>query len=101
VGVGPLADRLGGIASTATARGGATVLDPAASSRQLRVVRGPDPLTCGSDSKCLEAIAAALDTRWVLAVGIGRFGGMYGLDLRLVDRQSDAKPASSSSTWAE
>ncbi len=101
VGVGALADRLGAIASTVAAESGAAVLDPAASSSQLRAAGGPDPLTCGSDATCLRTIAEALGVRWVIGIGIGRFGGIYGLELRLVDRSAAAAPAGTSATWAE
>ena len=101
VGVGALADRLGGIAGAAVSQGVATVMEPAASSRALRNADGPDPLTCGSDPACLRSIADALQVRWVLGIGIGRFGGMYGLELRLIDRRADGPPATKSGTWAE
>lgn len=100
VGVGALADRLAAIASAAVGKGGATVLDPVEAGQALRAAAGPDPLTCGSDASCLRAIADALDARWVLGIGIGRFGGIYGLELRLVDRRSDLA-AAESGTWAE
>jgi len=101
VGVGALADRLGEIASGVLGGNGVAVLDPAAASRQLRERAGPDPLTCGTDPVCLSAVASKLGVRWVLALGLGRFGGMYGLELRLLDASGTAAPASASGTWAE
>jgi hypothetical protein len=101
VGVGALADRLGEIASDVVAESGAPVLSPAQSTRQLRATGGPDPLTCGTEPRCLGEVAAKLGVRWVIAVGIGRFGGMYGLELRLIDARGAAAPGSASGTWAE
>lgn len=101
VGVGALADRIASLAIDALYDAGASALDPAAASASLREAGAPDPLTCGTDARCLEAIAQALDVRWVLAIGVGRFAGMYSLDLRLFDRQGEGRPASTSGTWAE
>lgn len=101
VGVGALADRLGEIAGDVVAESGTAVLAPATSTRKLRETGGPDPLTCGTDPRCLGEVAAKLGVRWVLAVGIGRFGGMYGLELRLIDARGTEAPGSASATWAE
>lgn len=101
VGVGALADRLGTIAGHIAEEAGATVLDPATSVRLLRESAGPDPLTCGTDPVCLRTVAGELKARWILAIGIGRFGGIYGLELRLLDASGDLAPASASGTWAE
>lgn len=100
VGVGPLADRLGDIA-VEHLRNRAAVVDPAEASRTLRQLGGPDPLTCGSEIGCLHEVARLLGVERLLAIGIGRFTGMYALELQLVEAGSGEKPRRVSSTWAE
>lgn len=103
VGVGPLADRLAEIAAAHLESRGLRVIRSGEAARRLRELGGRDPLTCGSDATCLGSIGETLGTRRILAVGLGRFAGMYGLDLRAIDRgaEGDAAVRNASGTWAE
>src|SRR5690606_39239964 len=100
VGVGPLADRLGNLTVDRIAKGPLRAIGPGESARLLRARGGPDPLRCGSDLPCLESIAKLLEVRWLITVGIGRFGQMYGLELGALDRMSGEAPRTTSATYA-
>jgi len=100
VGVGPLADRLGNLTVDRIAKGSLRAFGPGEAARLLRARGGPDPLRCGSDAACLGDVARLLEVRWLITVGIGRFGEMYGLEIGALDRASDGAPRTTSSTYA-
>lgn len=99
VGVGPLADRIGNLIADRVAKGVHPVVPPGEASRRLRQEHGTDPLTCGSDERCLQAVGRELGAAWVVAVGIGHFGGMIALELQAVEVEGEGPPAVLSSTW--
>lgn len=101
VGVGTLADHLAELAADDLAELGHQVLRPGETARRLREAKARDPLTCGTDTACLRSLAVALDSHTLVAVGLGRFAGMYGLDVRSVANDPDSAPKVSSGTWAE
>lgn len=101
VGVGTLADHLAELATDDLAKLGHTVIRPGEAARRLREAKAPDPLTCGTDTACLRSLAESLEAHAVVALGVGRFAGMYGLDIRSVPRHPDGAPKTHSGTWAE
>lgn len=101
VGVGTLADHLAELAADDLEKLGHEVIRPGEAAKRLRAANAPDPLTCGTDTACLRKLAQGLEARAVVALGLGRFAGMYGLDLRSVPQAADLEPKVSSGTWAE
>lgn len=100
VGVGPLADHLGNLAAEHLSQGAAKVIGPGEAARLLRERGGPAPERCGSDAACLREIARSLDSRWVVALGIGSFGEIFSLEIRCVERDETAEAKTTNATYA-
>lgn len=100
VGVGPLADHLGNLAAEHLSQGTVKVIGPGEAARLLRERGGPAPERCGSDANCLREIARSLDSRWVVALGIGSFGEIFSLELRCVERDEAVEAKTTNATYA-
>lgn len=100
VGVGPLADHLANLASDRLAAGALEPVGPGEAARTLRERQGPDPLECGTDGPCLMKLGEILEVDWLVAVGIGKFGEMYGLEVSALQVREGERPRSTSSTFA-
>lgn len=100
VGVGPLADHLGNLTAEHLGKGAAKVVGPGEAARLLRERGGPEPEACGSDVDCLREVARALETRWVVALGVGSFGEIFSLELRCVEEDETVEATATSATYA-
>lgn len=99
--VGDLPDRVGLIAADVLRGGRATVISPVEASMRLRNAKGPDPLECGTDTECLVDAGRALKVDWVVAIGLGKLGDMYGLDVRAVDVSASSAPRTYQQSYKE
>jgi hypothetical protein len=99
-GAGDLPQRMGLLAAEIVSLGGSPVVRPDDAARRL-APQGLDPITCGTDAPCLADAARRLKVRWVVAVGVGRFGDLWGLDVRVLDVAAGGEPRVSSTTYAD
>jgi hypothetical protein len=98
-GAGDLPARLGLLAAEIVALHGGAVVRPDAAVHRL--APGLDPITCGTDEACLADAGRRLAVRWVVAVGVGRFGDLWGLDVRVLDAVQGGSARVASATYAD
>ena len=99
--VGDLADRVGLLAADILRGGPLEVIAPKDAASKLAAAGGPDPIECGTDNACLTEAGRKLGVRWVIAVGIGKLGEYYGLDVRALDAESVGLPRTYQQSYKE